>query len=226
MNLRKMIETIRAYRAGVPLGDVVVLKLDALSAPPRSTLRALDRVRGFAPPHDLARLRTLPDGTLGREYARFLDANGIEPLVISDAIKERYRENPYALRYTTTHDLHHVLTGFDAGLAGEAGVVAFNVGQGSAPIGRAALWWVRFFYALISPTQARRLWHDIRVGLAMGRTAKLVIAEPIESWFEEPLERVRERLGIPDPREATVLASGTSVIADLFYPKKPSKRPA
>ena len=54
-------------------------------------------------------LRALPAGTLAREYARFLDANGIEPLVISAAVKERFRENPFALRYTTTHDLHHVL---------------------------------------------------------------------------------------------------------------------
>jgi ubiquinone biosynthesis protein Coq4 len=54
--------------------------------------------------------------------------------VISADVRERFRDNPYALRYTTTHDLHHVLTGFDTGLAGEAGVVAFNVGQGSAPV--------------------------------------------------------------------------------------------
>src|SRR5215813_9724644 len=134
MNLRKMVETIRAYRAGAPLGDVAVLKIDALSAPSERTIRELERVHHYDPAHDLAALRELPNGTLGREYARFLDANGIEPLVISAEVKERFRTNPYALRYTVTHDLHHVLAGFDTGLAGEAGVVAFNLGQGSAPI--------------------------------------------------------------------------------------------
>ena len=113
MNLRKMLETIRAYRAGAPLGDVVVLKLDALAAPPKDLIRRLERMRGYAPKQDLAWLRTLPPGSLGREYARFLDANGIEPLVVSAELKERFRENPYALRYTATHDLHHVLTGFE-----------------------------------------------------------------------------------------------------------------
>jgi len=29
-----MLATIRAYRAGAPLGDVVVMKLDALARPP------------------------------------------------------------------------------------------------------------------------------------------------------------------------------------------------
>jgi ubiquinone biosynthesis protein Coq4 len=215
-----MIQTLRAYRAGEPLGDVVVLKLDALSAPSQDTLRKLEKIRGYAPAQDLAALRAYPPHSLGREYARHLDANGIEPLVVSDAVRQRFRDNPYALRYTATHDLHHVLTGFDTGLAGEAGVVAFNVGQGSAPIGRATLWWVRVLYALLSPSQARRIWHDIRVGLALGRRAELVIAEPIESWFGEPLAEVRARLRIPDPHAAGVLASGRSRVADFFYPKK------
>src|SRR5215510_9395206 len=152
MNLRKMIETIRAFRAGAPLGDVVVLKLDALADPPPGIASRLERVRGYAPDQDLPSLRQLPADSLGREYARFLDANGITPLAISPQIKERFRENPFVLRYTTTHDLHHVLTGFDAGLAGEAGVYAFTVGQGSAPGGHAMLWLVRIVYALFAPT--------------------------------------------------------------------------
>src|SRR5262245_57779537 len=111
MNLPKMLETIRAFRAGAPLGDVAVLKLDALAAPPRGITERLERVRGYAPDQDLAALRALPPGSLGREYARFLDANGITPLVVSPAIKERFRENPFVLRYTATHDLHHCLLG-------------------------------------------------------------------------------------------------------------------
>ena len=221
MNLRKMLDTIRAYRADALLGDVVVLKLDALSVPPQVTIRKLEAMHGYAPEHKLSALRTLPLGTLGREYARFLDANGIEPLVISPAVRERFRTNPYALRYTTTHDLHHVLTGFDTGLAGEAGVVAFNLGQGSAPIGRAMLWFARFVYALLSPSQAREIWHNIRVGLELGRNAELVIAQPIESYFAEPLAQVRTKLRIPDPERAGVLPSRRSVIGDLLYSRKP-----
>jgi ubiquinone biosynthesis protein COQ4 len=220
MNLRKMIETTRAYRAGVPLGDVAVMKLDAIAAPPKEIAQRLEAVRGYAPEQNLAVLRALPAGTLGREYARFLDANGIEPLVISDAVKERFRENPFALRYTVTHDLHHVLTGFDTGLAGEAGNFAFSVGQGSAPGTGQLLWWVRVAYALLSPSQARRIWHNIRVGLVLGKKAKLLIAEPLESRFEEPIGRVRADLGLPDPAVSGVLPSGHSVIGDALYKRK------
>jgi ubiquinone biosynthesis protein Coq4 len=220
MNLRKMLETIRAYRAGAPLGDVAVMKLDALAAPPKGIARRLEAVRGYAPEQNLAALRALPAGTLGREYARFLDANGIEPLVISEAVKERFHGNPYALRYTVTHDLHHLLTGFDTGLAGEAGNFAFSVGQGAAPGTGGLLWWVRFAYPLISPTQARKVWHNIRVGRQLGRRAKLVIAEPLESRFAEPISQVRADLGIPDPALSGVLPSGHSVIGDALYKKK------
>ena len=217
MDLAKGLAAYRAFRAGAPLGDVALLKVDALAAPPPALEARLEPLRGYAPGADLGRLRALPTGSFGREYARFLDANGITPLAISPALKERFRERPFVLRYTTTHDLHHVLTGFDAGLAGEAGVYAFTVAQGSAPGGHGMLWFVRFAYALLSPFQARRVWRNIRVGLALGRAARLVIAEPLETWFAEPLAAVRQRLGIPDPAAAGVLPSGTSRIAQLVY---------
>jgi ubiquinone biosynthesis protein Coq4 len=218
VNFAKMLSMFRALRAGAPLGDVVVLKADALSRAPAGIGAKLEALRGYAPEQNLAVLRRLPAGTLGREYARFLDANGITPLVISPAVRHRFHDNPYALRYTTTHDLHHVLAGFDTGLAGEAGVLAFNVGQGAAPVGRAMLWVVRVLFTIVSPTQARAIARNIRVGLAMGERAKLVIGEPIESYFEESLPDVRRKLGVAEPREAGVLPSGKSFVAGLLMP--------
>jgi ubiquinone biosynthesis protein Coq4 len=220
MDLGKMLDTLRAFRAGAPLGDVVMLKLDALSAPPPGVTEKLTRIRGYAPAPDLPALRRLPEGTLGRAYARFLDQNGIEPLTVSARMRERFRDDPYALRYTTTHDLHHVLAGFDTGLAGELGVLAFTVAQGSAPVSRAMLRFASFLYAVLAPTQARRIWHNVRVGLDMGERAELVIAAPVESSFEEPLTRVRQELGIPDPRSAGVLQSGDSILGRLLYPPR------
>jgi hypothetical protein len=70
MNLRQMLETIRAYRVGAFLGDVAVLKLDALSGAPKGVAARLEAVQRYAPEQDLAALRALPLGSLGREYAR------------------------------------------------------------------------------------------------------------------------------------------------------------
>ena len=225
MNLAKLVSVFREYRAGAPLGDLVVLKLDALATAPRGLdgkLAALEE-HAFAP--DLPALRRLPAGTLGREYARFLDANGIVPLTVSPAVRERFRREPYALRYTSTHDLHHVLAGFDTGLAGEAGVLAFNVGQGAAPVSRGILRLVRLVYTLASPTQARAIAKNIRVGLAMGTSAELVMAAPVESQLREPLAEVRRRLRIADPQAAGVLPSGRSLVTRLLLPAGGSPHP-
>lgn len=216
MDIGKLVTAFRAYRAGAPLGDVVVLKLDALaSAAPAIAGRLSALPEGLSMP-DLAALRELHPGSLGREYARFVDAAGIVPLVISPSVRERFRRNPYALRYTVTHDLHHVLAGFDTGLAGEAGVLAFNVGQGAAPVGEGLLRFTAALYMLASPTQASLIANNVRVGLAMGRSADLVIAQPLEELLDQPLADVRRRFGIPDPRAAGVLPSRTSVVARLL----------
>jgi ubiquinone biosynthesis protein COQ4 len=220
MDFVKLLRVRRAYRAGAPLGDVAMLKLEALQDETPEMAARLARVRGYAPPQELTVLRQLPEGSLGREYARFLDANGIEPIVTSAAMRARFRDRPYALRYTTTHDLHHVLTGFDAGLAGEIGVLAFNLEQGSAPVSRALFYFACVLYSMLAPTQVRRIWRNARVGRTMGKAAQLVIAEPIESYFEEPLADVRAKLGIVDPRSAGVAASKTSIVARLLYPPR------
>ena len=57
MNIRKMVAMFREFRAGAPLGDVAVLKFDALSAPPRGINEKLADVRGYAPEQNLEQLR-------------------------------------------------------------------------------------------------------------------------------------------------------------------------
>jgi ubiquinone biosynthesis protein Coq4 len=215
----KLLAMFKAYRAGAPLGDVVVMKLDALAAAPPGVAEKLRRLEQHAFTPDLTALRRLADGSLGREYARFLDANGIVPLIVSRALRERFRRDPYALRYTSTHDLHHVLAGFDTGLAGEAGVLAFNVGQGAAPVSRAMLRFTGLLFTLASPRQAGAIANNIRVGLEMGRKAELVMACPLEAHLGDPLSEVRRRLRIPDPREAGVRHSHRSLVTRLLVPR-------
>ena len=120
-----MLDTIRLSRA--PLGDVVVLARRC--RPPQAAIRKLEAC-GYAPGTSFG--AALPTAQPRPQYARFLDANGIKPLVIS-AVRALHA-NPYASARrptisTTCHRLRHH--------SRAAGVVAFNLGQGSAPIGRA-----------------------------------------------------------------------------------------
>jgi ubiquinone biosynthesis protein Coq4 len=165
---------------------------------------------------DVAALWALPTGSLGHAYARFLGDNDITPLVLSDAARRRFAEAPYVLRYTTTHDLHHVLTGFDAGVAGELGVLAFSVGQGTAPVGRLSLWLGTMLAVLASPTQARATWRNAGVGLRMGERAERLLTAPLEVLMSTDLLQARASLGISADAVHAGQPSGTSVIADFF----------
>lgn len=76
---------------------------------------------------DLGALGRLPDGTLGREFVRYFEANGIEPFISAfpvesdvDYLSKRYRE---------THDLCHVITGYGTDERGEMELQAFMLGN-------------------------------------------------------------------------------------------------
>ena len=217
MNVGKMREVIRAFRNGASIGDVALIKFDALRPPPEEINARLGEVSGYAPKLELASLAGHPEGSLGSEYASFLRRHQLQHLTISPELLERFRDNPYAVRYTVTHDLHHVLTGFDTGLAGEVGVVGFTVGQGTAPMGRVGMALVRHLYPWVSPSQAAATRHNYDLGVRMGERAKLVLAEPLESWLADPLVDVRARLGIDEGLIAKVQLSGHSWIAEKMY---------
>ena len=67
----------------------------------------------------MARLAALPDGTLGKEFERYLTANDLDANLLREsafikAHHERGKDVGYlAERGFKLHDLFHVLTGFD-----------------------------------------------------------------------------------------------------------------
>lgn len=83
---------------------------------------------------DFEALKRLPDGTLGREYVRFLDDNGITPDAFEDAPDVGDDRAAYVmLRMRQTHDLWHVLTGYTPDVRGEILLQAFTYSQTRAP---------------------------------------------------------------------------------------------
>jgi ubiquinone biosynthesis protein COQ4 len=83
---------------------------------------------------DLDALAALPEGTLGRSYAEFLRARGLTPEVFV-APRELHDERMryVAQRLRQTHDLWHVLTGYDTDVVGEVELQAFSYAQLRTP---------------------------------------------------------------------------------------------
>ena len=221
MRWSQMLEINRARRAGAPLGDLAAMKFSLYADPPPE-LRARLREQGTGCLDlDLDALRSMPAGTVGREYADHLERNNLSPLEISPELRRRYADDPYGLRYATTHDLFHVLTGFPTTPAGELGLFAFMIGQGFAR--RRLLWLGTIIYTVLLPLHAPGVWRNLRVGLVMAKSARNLLTEPIEALLELPLAQARRRLGLPvDPLDAGIAPGHRSLLLQWLIPKPPS----
>ena len=191
---------IRTLRAGGPNGDIALLKnmLFRVEAPPAIDAQ-LDDVRGYLPPPDLDAMRALPDGTLGREVVRQLDDNGFEPFVVSEDLRPLLDAHTYIARYVATHDVFHVLTGFDTSLPGEIGVLAFTHAQGFAPKGEAQLRMARLMYPLRRPDLREAIAHNEALGRALGERAPMLLGERWEACYTDSIEALRQEFGLPSP---------------------------
>ena len=187
-----------AVRDPARLGDVAVLKSELGGTRASAAVeRRLDPVRGFHPRVDLARLRRMPEGSFGRAFARFLDDNGLSPFQPStDLPADMVARNAFVARYGAIHDMVHVLLGFDATWAGEAGVWAFVGRQGYSGTFSVAGVASLLVAPLRSPLRLGAVWRAWRRGRAMAPGARLLILERLEDHLDRPLAEVRADLGI------------------------------
>jgi ubiquinone biosynthesis protein COQ4 len=186
--------------------------IDALSGP--SAARALARLRRSSAGRRLLRdrprlldrltdhdaLRKLPAGSLGREYLRFLESEGITAEGLRRASQEGrlFDDVPADLaflrdRMRDAHDLWHTVTGYKGDLVGEASLLAFSFAQTRNP-------GVGFIVAMVlvraREPGVRRLVLD---GFARGARAISLIDVEWENLLALPLSQVRRKLRIADP---------------------------
>lgn len=199
--LKRFIQAIHAYYTSGQTGDIAFLKFEILGmgANP-AVVTQLQTLADCCPTIDLAALGQLPEGTLGYEYAQHMQKNGIQPLEISADLQAEAARNPFALRYTITHDIFHVLLGFDTSYAGEMGVAALIIAQDYSQV----LNWLQpvliHVYPLIFWRQRQRMRANIRRGKALGAQADCLLAYPFEQNWGRPIAAVRAdlRLALAD----------------------------
>lgn len=151
---------------------------------------------------DRPALEKLPDGTLGREYLRFLDSEGITAEGLRQAsidghgdVIEGADPDLYFMRdrLRDTHDLWHTVTGYKGDLLGEASLLAFSFAQTWNPgVGLIVL------TALVQGPEAniRRL---VLGGFARGLRSVWMPAVKWEALLDRPLEDVRRLLNVGSP---------------------------
>ena len=195
--LRRFIKAIKDYYQHGEAGDIAYLKIELLRIGGNADLLAqLQDVADYYPTIDLEELSKLPEGTLGYEYAQHMNQNNIHPLVISPDLIEAAKANPFALRFTATHDIFHILLGFDTTYAGEVGVLGFTIAQGYSKFLQAYEPIVKHLYPLILRSQAQRIRANLDRGKALGEQAKCLLVYRFEDNWSRPIDDIRAELGL------------------------------
>ena len=208
---RSLLESAASWdpRASVPLaltymrvGDEEALKGFDATALVRPIANEMLRDRYLSPAPDVDHLASLPDGSLGKEFERYLTENQLDTNLLREsafiaAHYERGQEVGYlAERGFQLHDLFHVLTGFDTTPLGEVRVVSFTVAQTPAPYPAMIIASRPLQMVLYKPELLPALMDAITEGWALGRRAKPLMGVHWEESWERPLADLRQEYGL------------------------------
>ncbi len=156
---------------------------------------ALMRDRYIPPAHNLDQLLTYSPNSLGHIYATAMKQKGFDPNLHAGMTAEsdaHYVE----LRLSQTHDLWHIVTGFDTSEIGEIGLQAFHLPQFPYPLATMLVANSLVSSTLLAPEELPALLGAIAQGFQMGKTAKSLFAQRWEEGWEKPLTQWQAELNI------------------------------
>lgn len=170
---------------------------DRMLADPTGRQILRDRPRITSKTMSLEMLRQLPEDSVGRSYAAWLDREGVTPDT-RDAV--RYiddEEEAYVMqRYRECHDFYHALTGLPVWVEGELGLKAFEFANTGLPMTGLSLAAI----VRLKPLERRRMF-DVFLpwAFANGWRSKDLINVYWEKELQTNVAVLRDRLGIEQP---------------------------
>ncbi|XP_072488669.1 ubiquinone biosynthesis protein COQ4 homolog, mitochondrial isoform X1 [Notamacropus eugenii] len=147
---------------------------------------------------DLNKLRTLPEGSFGWEYAHFLDVNRVSPDTRAPTRFVDDEELAYVIqRYREVHDLLHTLLGMPTNMLGEVVVKWFEAIQTGLPM---CVLGAAFGPIRLSAKKLKVLISElIPWAVQNGQNSRCVLNLYYEQRWEQPIKALREELGITPP---------------------------
>lgn len=194
LKFKQLYQAIQALKSE-NLGDFAILKADAFGAKVNPAVESkLQQVVGYHPSIDLDKLIYYPQGSFGYEYAHHMKENHLKPFNVSPELEEIAKRNVFSLRYAVTHDIFHVLLGFDTSYAGEIGVLAFAAQQNYSPLLKVSLALAKVIYPVLAPKQLKDIFTNVRKGQELGKKAKFLLGVRFEEYWDRPLNEVKTEL--------------------------------
>ncbi|MBD2595916.1 ubiquinone biosynthesis protein [Nostoc sp. MBR 210] len=159
--------------------------------------------RYIASPHDLVALSQYPPDSLGYAYASQMKELAFQPIEAGIEINSdtSYVEN----RWQQTHDIWHIITGFETSEIGEIGLQAFYLAQFQLPLASLLIANALIAVTVWQPQRLSVLLMAIARGWEMGKNAKPLIAQKWEEAWEKPVTVWRKELNVQpvNPNEFT-----------------------
>ncbi len=155
---------------------------------------------------DHAPLKTLPKGTVGRTYVDFMEREGLTAHgLVNESLEQRKLHEQYdddllwyVNRIRDTHDMYHILTGYGRDALGEAALLGFTHSQHGG-MGISFIAYMGQRQISKAAPRAADVKAVIAEGRRNGRAAKRLIEQDIEAILDQPLQEVRDTLGIAEP---------------------------
>jgi ubiquinone biosynthesis protein COQ4 len=156
-----------------------------------------DRPRITSKTLSLTYLRTLPDNTVGRAYAAWLDREGVTPDTRSNVSYIDDEECAYVMqRYRESHDFYHALTGLPIVAEGEISLKAFEFANTLLPMTGLSL----FAILRLKKAERKRMWSTyLPWAIENGSKSKEIINVYWEEHLLTDVETLRKELGIAKP---------------------------
>ena len=145
---------------------------------------------------NLDELSQLPEGTLGHVYAHKIKSKDFNPYF--------YKTVPVVddisylkMLWRTTHDIYHVVAGFDTDEIGEIGLQAFFIAQTPIPISAMIVSFGLVMISLYQPHNLKYLMSEISRGYNLGsQTTGKFIAQRWDKYWDVQVSDIRANLGM------------------------------
>lgn len=168
---------------------------------------ALARERYATPNYDLEEMRTHPPGSLAREYAEMMLRRGFLPREVARKVgfdRPPRDDAEYLIdRRLKTHDVHHLITGFDTSVAGEMGISTLYFVQMRNPAPPLLLA-ATLSHCVLEPEWLDPLARAVAHGWKLGHVMKPLMPARWEEGWDRSLQSWREEFRVePAPPETS-----------------------
>ena len=154
--------------------------------------------RGYRPPlPDIDRLAALAPGTLGHAFAAHMRAARLQIGFYRPTRSVHPGVGYLAERQVRTHDIFHVLTGYDTTPHGELALQAFSIAQLPSPINVAILVAGLVHLLRKAPSTLGVAMDGIASAHSCGHSARFLLGLPWEEQWECGLDALRRDVRLP-----------------------------